>query len=68
MHAQARTVHYHQFHKRYVDLQRIFSKNKNSEFNYMHILKSQRMSAIPEMFYQGPWYELEYTLDLYLQT
>lgn len=49
-------------------LQRIFSKNKNSEFNYMHILKSQRMSAIPEMFYQGPWYELEYTLDLYLQT
>lgn len=40
MHTQARTVHYHQFHKRDVDPQRVFSKYNNSEFNYMQILES----------------------------
>lgn len=50
-------------------LPHVFSKNQiqSSIQLYVHN-KISRMSTIPEVFYQGPWYELEYTQGLYPQT
>lgn len=56
-----------QFHGKSPDLTFILTKKEFTPQLYL-CSKISILSTIPEMFYQGPWYELEYIQDLYPQT